>query len=915
MGFPDVFPKMNGKLVGRKSWKTFSRQIVMAFRDKIISESGPVKISDGMVKLTKHNVLPILKNWGLHLLFWLGRESSLEKEAITSLSEYFLHVYKHSGGTFLAKKMKLSLFVINRYLADDRVSSFVGISEDRMALRNGLPAFLPLRVRVGIRWRNPQTIRWITSFLYAYKAFSVESATPDLSTITAPLADVPGLEEFQKYLPLFVKEIAPYGLPPLDLEAKCVLMTKAGPNRKKSIFGCGADAVAWQERPEGENHLLNFVHATGHTALEYHFNRAAAAYRDTLPEAKAMLAKHTPLKGRPPREILLVCTKENGMKMSNTPARLVRQDLIAWAKDPSELILGKISFKREAAGKMRPFAIVDYWTHMACRPIHLYLFEVLKMIPQDATFTQSKTAKEFGSLTHEYVANFDLKAATDLMPIQLVQSVLTVFFGDKVAQAWVDLMTKRDYHLPSPYEKLTESGSVRFSRGQPLGALSSWAALAITHHAVVRFAAFRNGLSHLTYELLGDDIGVSSKDLSDAYASTCQLLNIVLQPSKAIVCWTRSHVLCHFAQETWLNKINLSPVSLKKFLAISSLFERREYVWVLTDWGYIKNVLPCIVKGWCSPDMFRANLALTDKKMFSPHFDIILKSTLYPTLPLGGDELRQPRFRAWLRALLPTGGLMSLSSQISWEGFLPLPPHVECGLLDSRMRTSMRSAIRRWDTLSSLMTYRSFDGIPEELGPGPARSVISLALCYLGQDFAVKFRELSDYIEEFIQVQSPLISPEDDSDLVIRSLDFIQKTTEELSQTPNFGNVSDLRKRDEDWPKDHISTSLTVTDAALYEDIWNTYQMAEELLGLWKEWRKGPPMDLHWLASEMTRKFPGPKVLAARARRASSSAKTVSESLRWDRYNEARSRFGVPKICSTVFVTNSQLFDQESTPG
>lgn len=35
---------------------------------------------------------------------------------------------------------------------------------------------------------------------------------------------------------------------------------------------------------------------------------------------------------------------------------------------------------------------------------------------------------------------------------------------------------------------------VRYSVGQPMGALSSWAMLAMVHHAIVQFSAFRAGV-------------------------------------------------------------------------------------------------------------------------------------------------------------------------------------------------------------------------------------------------------------------------------------------------------------------------------------------------------------------------------------------------------------------------------------
>lgn len=39
-------------------------------------------------------------------------------------------------------------------------------------------------------------------------------------------------------------------------------------------------------------------------------------------------------------------------------------------------------------GKTRNIAILDYWSQTVLRPIHFWIFEVLKKIPQDLTFSQ-----------------------------------------------------------------------------------------------------------------------------------------------------------------------------------------------------------------------------------------------------------------------------------------------------------------------------------------------------------------------------------------------------------------------------------------------------------------------------------------------------------------------------------------------
>lgn len=72
--------------------------------------------------------------------------------------------------------------------------------------------------------------------------------------------------------------------------------------------------------------------------------------------------------------------------------------------------------------KTRVIAILDYFSQSALKPLHEYLFNVLRKIPQDRTFLQGdfeyliNNSKEFYSV--------DLTAATDRFPIDFIKMVL-----------------------------------------------------------------------------------------------------------------------------------------------------------------------------------------------------------------------------------------------------------------------------------------------------------------------------------------------------------------------------------------------------------------------------------------------------------------------------------------------------------
>jgi len=97
--------------------------------------------------------------------------------------------------------------------------------------------------------------------------------------------------------------------------------------------------------------------------------------------------------------------------------------------------LGLLSFKVEAAGKLRVFAMVDSWTQSIFKPLHDLLFRLLSSFPNDSTFNQDSAfkravskAEKFG---HSY--GFDLSAATDRLPVILQIKLLSGIIGPHLA--------------------------------------------------------------------------------------------------------------------------------------------------------------------------------------------------------------------------------------------------------------------------------------------------------------------------------------------------------------------------------------------------------------------------------------------------------------------------------------------------
>jgi len=99
------------------------------------------------------------------------------------------------------------------------------------------------------------------------------------------------------------------------------------------------------------------------------------------------------------------------------------------------LSIGKLSTKREPAGKVRVFAMVDIWTQSILKPLHEEIFRILKALPTDGTFNQLAPLDRLNSVPHGDRFSFDLSAATDRLPLALQKQILTIAVGYEFAEA------------------------------------------------------------------------------------------------------------------------------------------------------------------------------------------------------------------------------------------------------------------------------------------------------------------------------------------------------------------------------------------------------------------------------------------------------------------------------------------------
>jgi hypothetical protein len=76
----------------------------------------------------------------------------------------------------------------------------------------------------------------------------------------------------------------------------------------------------------------------------------------------------------------------------------------------------------------------------------------------------------------------------------------------------------------------------KYAVGQPMGAYSSWAMLALSHHVLVQISARRAGMSNFRdYAILGDDIVIRNKRVSDEYMLIMNDLGVSINLSKSVI--------------------------------------------------------------------------------------------------------------------------------------------------------------------------------------------------------------------------------------------------------------------------------------------------------------------------------------------------------------------------------------------
>jgi len=510
------------------------------------------------VKPTWGNLQLLLTKFGLFVLNCLGKRAKRHHAKLfNSVGTYFRNTLVNEGLDTMINKMKVSVISIQKWLAGQPLNDTRPLGA-WVKLANGLPAFLPREIRSAIRQKSIPILRLVISILSMYRGFEGAYGLPSYDSIQSPKSER-NFRDLHEWFDAFcwkgrgiVKDgyIRAFGMRVADIEFVPIL--SSSPNHKSSYSGILRDAQLWK--------------ALGQVSIMWEYLSSIIHLYPSVPRVLnsfLVLSEYRAVSYS--RSLPLPVVKTKGRSERET------------SKRPHGL--GRISLKYEPAGKIRPFAIVDYWTQIVLKPLHeaVMKFIIDHFSPMDATYDQSAAVKSFAEEGHENIYSFDLSKATDMIPIQAYVEVLSVLVTRRMANAWVSLMVARGF-LTTEKGKVT--GEVKYTRGQPMGAFSSWALLALFHHLVVQFSAWKvTGKFDIfkAYRVLGDDIVIGDLSVATEYLRTMEDFGVPISLPKSFISEKKpslnskavEYPLFNFANQIWLGTTNISPLPYAEFTVAS----------------------------------------------------------------------------------------------------------------------------------------------------------------------------------------------------------------------------------------------------------------------------------------------------------------------------------------------------------
>nr|UPW42144.1 MAG: putative RNA dependent RNA polymerase [Inner Mongolia sediment mitovirus 3] len=227
----------------------------------------------------------------------------------------------------------------------------------------------------------------------------------------------------------------------------------------------------------------------------------------------------------------------------------------------------KITYFPDKEDKVRVIAILDYFSQESLRPLHSWLYKVLRKIPQDCTFNQGSFRDKLKDCDWYY--SIDLTAATDRFPISVISNVLKGALPHSYVDAWQHVMVGYPFWVQDLKKEIS------YGVGNPMGAYSSWAAFAVTNHYIVWLACKDTNVewSKLPYCLLGDDIVIGHKEVGERYIEILGTLGVEVSGVKT----HKSQYFYEFAKRLIYKNQEITP------FPVSAMKESQKAYHLLTN--------------------------------------------------------------------------------------------------------------------------------------------------------------------------------------------------------------------------------------------------------------------------------------------------------------------------------------------
>jgi hypothetical protein len=443
-----------------------------------------------------------------NFLIPIGRGlSKTDRKSVSAFLQVLRTLYKFNGSGFVVKWLKVQYVNFQQAVGGNPLQDTAPLGCRISRAGDGLPRVIPKSDRVLIRHGDVGTIRKWISLFGLYRELNVPGKLK-LETITDPCTGNPDCQVMDPKTFLDLFQIGPH--PSLSAKAFEISSASAALSGEPatSTASLVAAVKAWANSGQSDL-LMDWLDFTSSYGL---IDIISSFLRSTTLQV-------------PPN---------------------------------STNVLGRLGFKEEPAGKIRVFAMVDPLTQWALKPMHDWIFSILRRIPMDGTFDQLRPLSRAGWDTRFYC--FDLSAATDRIPVRFSQRLLSAMIGEFGARLWVSLLVDRPYYNPKSKD------FVKYGCGQPMGALTSWAfGLALVHHWIVQSAAER-AFGHLTkpfsrYALLGDDIVIWNDKVAKHYQDILAELGVQIGLHKSLI----SDSSVEFAKRYFFKQTDCSPISFSEW--------------------------------------------------------------------------------------------------------------------------------------------------------------------------------------------------------------------------------------------------------------------------------------------------------------------------------------------------------------